>query len=119
MACYALTALGFLLFTTITSIWYLAAVQAGLGLVRAFAEPAFDALYSANLDKNREAQGWAAWEAMAYFVTAFGSVAGAAIVSAFSFDTLFTVMAIMSVVSALYLFSVPKSRFQQTLDGRH
>lgn len=115
VACYALTALGFLLFTTVNSVWYLAAVQAGLGLVRAFAEPAFDALYSVNLDKNKEAQGWAAWESMTYFVTAVGSVVGAAIVSTFSFDTLFIIMAILAAVSAVYLFGVPKSRFKQTV----
>jgi MFS family permease len=115
VACYALTALGFLLFTAVGSVWHLALVQASLGLVRAFAEPAFDALYSANLDKNREAQGWAAWEAMAYFVTAFGSVLGAAVVSKFSFDMLFVIMAIMAAVSATYLYSVPKSRLRQTV----
>lgn len=113
--CYAVTAAGFLLFTTITNIWYLAAIQVVMGLVRAFAEPAYDALYSTHLDKNREAEGWGAWEAMAYFVTAGGALAGAAIVSNTSFDMLFTVMAGLCTLSALYMISLPR----RTLARKH
>lgn len=115
VVCYAVTGLGFLLFTTINNVWYLAAVQAAIGLVRAFAEPAFDALYSVNLDKNREAEGWGAWEAMAYFVAAGGALAGAAIVSFASFDALFVVMASLCVISSTYLLKIPKRCFKQTV----
>ena len=115
VVCYAVTGLGFLLFTTIESVWYLAAVQVVIGLVRASSEPAFDALYSVNLDKNKEAEGWAGWESMAYFVTAAGSLIGAAVVAATSFDVLFVVMAVLCLLSAAYLSRVPKSRFKQTV----
>jgi MFS family permease len=104
---YVITGLGFLLFTTIHAVWYLAAVQLCIGLVRALAEPAFDALYSVHLDKNREAEEWGAWEGMSYFVAGVGALLGAAIVSYSSFTVLFLIMAGLCGVSALYMWRLP------------
>jgi MFS family permease len=103
---YLVTGIGFLLFTTIHSVWYLAAVQLALGLVRAFADPAYDALYSTNLDKNKEAAEWGSWEAMGYTAAGAGALLGGAIVAATSFDTLFLVMAVLCAGSALYMARV-------------
>ncbi len=114
-ACYAITGLGFLAFTLVGNVWQLAAIQVVIGLVRAFSEPVFDAFYSANLDKSKEAEGWAGWEATAYFVTAGGSLIGAAVVAVTSFDTMFIFMAVLCFLSSLYLFRVPSSRFKQTV----
>lgn len=108
VASYAVTGLGFLLFTMVSSVWYLAAVQVMIGLVRAFAEPAYDALYSMHLDKKKEAEEWGAWEAMAYFVGGAGALLGAAVVSYTNFDMLFVLMASLCAVSAIYMLSVPK-----------
>ena len=63
IASYAVTGMGFLLFTVVDGVWFLAAVQVMIGLVRAFAEPAYDALYSVHLDKKKEAEEWGEWEA--------------------------------------------------------
>ncbi|HTH72374.1 MAG TPA: MFS transporter [Candidatus Pristimantibacillus sp.] len=105
---YAITGLGFLLFTTVNSVWYLAIVQLMIGLVRAFAEPAFDALYSVHLDKKREAEEWGAWEGMSYFVGGLGALFGGLVVSYFSFNTLFLTMAALCAVSAFYMLRVPQ-----------
>ncbi len=108
VASYAVTGMGFLLFTVVNGVWFLAAVQVMIGLVRAFAEPAYDALYSMHLDKQKEAEEWGAWEAMAYFVGGAGALAGAAVVSYTNFDTLFIIMASLCAVSAIYMLRVPK-----------
>lgn len=105
---YAVTGAGFLLFTTIDSVWYLAAVQMMIGLARAFAEPAYDALYSTHLDKHKEAEDWGAWEAMSYAAAGLGALVGAAVVSATSFSTLFVIMAGLCAFSAVYIFRVPQ-----------
>ncbi len=105
---YAVTGLGFFLFTTVSGVLFLAAVQVIIGLARAFAEPAFDALYSMHLDKKKEAEEWGAWEGMAYFVGGVGALVGAAVVSYTSFDTLFLIMAGLCFVSAVYMFRVPQ-----------
>jgi MFS family permease len=105
---YAVTGIGFLLFTAISSIWYLAAVQVVIGLVRAFADPAFDALYSVHLDKKREGEEWGVWEAMAYFVAGAGALVGSAIVSFASFDVMFVTMAVLCFLSAIYLLRLPR-----------
>ena len=104
---YAVTGLGFLLFTTIHSVWYLAAVQAVIGLAQAFGQPAYDALYSVHLEDGREAEGWGAWEAVSYFTTAFGALLGGFIVSVTSFSTLFVIMAALCGFSAIYITRVP------------
>ena len=105
---YVITGLGFLLFTTVHSIWYLAAIQVVVGLVQAFAQPAYDALYSMHLDKGQEAEGWGAWEAVAYFAAGVGALGGAAIVSATNFSTLFVMMAALCLVSAIYVSRIPQ-----------
>ncbi|HEU4984602.1 MAG TPA: MFS transporter [Nitrososphaera sp.] len=107
VASYAVTGLGFLTFTIVDGVWFLAAVQVMIGLVRAFAEPAFDALYSIHLDKKKEAEEWGTWEAMAYFVGGTGALLGAAIVSYASFDMLFILMASLCAASSIYMFRVP------------
>ena len=107
IASYAVTGMGFLLFTVVDGVWFLAAVQVMIGLVRAFAEPAYDALYSIHLDKKKEAEEWGEWEAMAYFVGGAGALMGAAIVSYTSFDMLFILMASLCAASAIYMFRVP------------
>src|SRR5688572_30397889 len=105
---YAVTGLGFLLFTTVNSVLYLAAIQVVVGLVQAFAQPAYDALYSLHLSKGKEAEGWGTWEAVSYFAAGVGALAGAAIVSATSFSTLFMIMAVLCGISAIYVTRVPQ-----------
>ena len=108
---YAVTGLGFLLFISIHNVWYLAVVQLAIGLARALAEPAYDALYSIHLDKHKEAEGWGAWEAMAYATAGVGALIGGAIVSVTSFATLFLIMAALCLFSAAFMFRIPERTF--------
>ncbi|HEV7453768.1 MAG TPA: MFS transporter [Candidatus Saccharimonadales bacterium] len=105
---HAVVGLSFLLFITVHSVWYLAAIQVVIGLVRAFADPAFDALYSSHLDKHQEASEWGTWEAMAYSAGGVGAILGGVIVHYGSFSALFVVMAVLCFASAAYVLRVPK-----------
>ncbi|HSX16874.1 MAG TPA: MFS transporter [Patescibacteria group bacterium] len=105
---HAVVGVGFLLFITVHSVWYLAAIQAAIGLVRALADPAFDALYSTHLDKSEEASEWGTWEAMAYSAGGVGAIVGGVIVHYGSFRTLFVAMAVLCFASSLYVMRVPK-----------
>jgi DHA1 family tetracycline resistance protein-like MFS transporter len=100
--------LGFLLFTTVNNVWYLAGIQVAIGLVRALADPAFDALYSTHLDRNQEAAEWGTWEALAYAAGGVGAIMGGIIVHFSSFDALFVVMAALCFISSLYVMRIPK-----------
>jgi MFS family permease len=105
---HAVVGLGFLLFTTVNNVWYLAGIQVAIGLVRALADPAFDALYSTHLDRNQEAAEWGTWEALAYAAGGVGAIMGGIIVHFSSFDALFVVMAALCFISSLYVMRIPK-----------
>lgn len=110
MIVYGYLAIGvfFLLYTQVTTVWHLALVQLLMGLVRALFDPAFDALFSTHLDKNKEAEEWGAWEGMAYFSAGIGAIIGAGIVALFNFDALFVVMGALCFASSLYVLRLPR-----------
>ena len=101
--------LGFLGYLWVDSIWQLFLVQAIVGLGEAIYYPPYDALYSSHLNGFKKATGWAAWESMSYFITAFGAFIGALIVNRFGFDLLFILMSILCTSSAIILTRLQKS----------
>ncbi|MBI2600396.1 MFS transporter [Candidatus Daviesbacteria bacterium] len=105
---YAIMGIGFLLYTQVSSIWFLLLVQVLIGFGEAIYNPPFDALYSEHLDGRKTATEWGAWEAMNYFSIAIGAVIGGFIVTKFGFNTLFVSMAILCFSSAVYIYHLPK-----------
>ena len=105
---YALTGLGFLLFTVVNSIFTLFLVQALIGFASAIYAPAFDALYSQHMDGSKAGRVWGAWEAMDYFSVAVGAVIGGIIVFYLDFDALFIAMAVFCLLSAAYIYFLPR-----------
>ena len=105
---HAVVGAGFLLFITVHNVWYLAAIQVVIGLVRALADPAFDALYSKHLDRNEEAAEWGTWEAIAYAAGGVGAILGGLIVHFSSFKALFITMGVLCLLSALYINRIPR-----------
>jgi MFS family permease len=101
-------AAGFLAYGYAGSVWQLAAIQVVMGVVQAVHATAYDALYTRHLDKNHEGEEWGAWEALYYFATAGGALAGGYLVSRYSFEVLFLDMAFLTFISALYLLTLPK-----------
>jgi len=105
---YALIGVGFVLYLVVSSMWSLLLIQAIIGLGEAIYSPAFDALYSSNLDKHKFALEWGMWETVNYFTAAIGAVAGGLLVTYLGFKILFVTMAFMCFGSALYILFLPK-----------
>lgn len=91
------------------SIIALFLVQALIGLGEAIYSPAFDAVYSKHLDKKHSGIQWGAWESTNYFTTAAGAIIGGIIVTSFGFQSLFVVMGILCIGSALYIYSLRRN----------
>ncbi len=108
VAGYGFMGIGFFGYIFVNSIFLLLIVQAVIGLGEAVYGPAFDAIYSKHLDKNRAGREWGAWEAMNYFTAAFGAVAGGILVTLFGFNIIFIVMGLLCFVSAIYILFLPR-----------
>lgn len=99
-------AIGFLGYLWVDTIQHLFLVQIVIGIGEAIYYPPFDALYSSHLNVNKKATGWAAWEAMDYYITAFGAFFGALIVEKYGFDIVFMMMSILCVLSGLFIWQL-------------
>lgn len=108
VAGYLIMGLGFLLLAFCNSIWFLLLIQILIGLGEAVYSPAFDAVYSKHLDKKQAGRQWGAWESINYFSLAIGAVIGGLIVTLTNFNVLFMVMAAMALVSAIYIYRLPR-----------
>lgn len=103
---YATMGIGFLLYTTVSSILTLFLVQILIGFGEAVYSPAFDVLYSKHLDGGEAGKEWGAWEAMNYFTAAIGAAAGGLVVTYLGFQTLFSIMAALCFASAIYIYKL-------------
>ena len=105
---YIMMAVGFLGYLFVDSMGTLLVVQIIIGIAEAIYFPAYDALYSKHLDKDKFAREWGAWEAMNYFAITLGAVIGGVLVTLFGFDIIFILMSLLCFVSAIWLFLVPR-----------
>jgi MFS family permease len=109
VACgYAIMAVSFFLMLFVHAVWSLILVQIVMGLGEAIYLPAFDALYSQPLDDHKEGSEWGMWEALNYFTTAVGAIAGGIIVQYFGFDPLFVLMGLLCLGSAVFVIRIPR-----------
>lgn len=108
VAGYLIIALGFFVFIFVNSIWSLLLAQAIIGFGEAIYSPPFDALYSKHLNAHHAGTQWGAWESMNYFTIALGAVLGGFIAHYLGFKVLFTIMGLISLVSAAYIYKLPR-----------
>ena len=108
VAGYAIMGIGFFGYIFVNSIFLLLIVQAIIGLGEAIYGPAFDVIYSKHLDKKKAGREWGAWEAINYFTTAFGAVAGGILVTLFGFNIIFVAMGLLCFASAIYILFLPR-----------
>lgn len=99
MAGYGISSLGFLSYTFVNSQAMLIVSQIILGIAQAILTPAYDALYSKTLTKNKEASEWGAWESMQYIVTALAAITGGYIAYFIGFKGLFLTMFVISLLA--------------------
>ena len=108
VAGYIIMGGGFLLYMLVDSIWMLFVVQAIIGFAEAFYSPAFNAIYSKHLSRERAATQWGMWESNNYFTAAIGAAAGGILATVFSFNVLFIVMAALCFFSAVFIWRLPR-----------
>lgn len=105
--CYLLIGGGFLMYILVQNVWQLFVLQIVIGLLQASYEPVFDGLYTKHIGNPKKASSrWSFWEAGNYFSLAIGAGAGALVVTATNFATLFAIMAGLCVLSGLYVLRV-------------
>jgi len=105
---YAVMGFGFIYYLFVDSVPTLLIAQVIIGFGEAIYIPAFDAIYSKHLDRKKAGREWAAWESLFYFTFAIGAVAGGLVVTQFSFDAIFVIMAILCFISAGYIYFLPR-----------
>jgi uncharacterized membrane protein len=101
---YSLGSLGILGYLFISAPIHLFLVQAVLGIAGAISSPAYDAIFSRNLDKGRFASEWGMYESMEYIVTAIAALSGAFIASLYGFPSLFLMMFFISLIGLFISF---------------
>lgn len=101
---YVFVALGFFLFSKVTSLRHVFYLQALIGIGEALYAPAFDVLYAETSQKKNPGKAWGTWEAMNYFSSAVSALLGGVIVTVFGFEILFITMSLLCGVSGLLTF---------------
>lgn len=99
---YFLLSMAFFSYTLVDSVTKLLLVQVLIGFGIAIYYPAYDALYSKNLDKGHFALEWGIDEAKNFFADALGASIGGFIAYKFGFDILFILMGIFTFISMVY-----------------
>ena len=105
---YLLMGVGFILYTFVDTVFSLFLVGVLIGFAEAIYSPAFDALYTRHMQKEKAGNVWGVWEAMNYFTGALGALIGGILVSQFGFDVLFWLMSVLCISSALYIYLLPR-----------
>ncbi len=86
------------LFVSVPIQLFLIQVLSGIGL--AITTPAWDALYSKNVNKKKESLEWAYWEGGTRIFYAAAALIGSFIASVYGFHMIFIIMALCSFASA-------------------
>lgn len=105
---YFLISIGFFLYLTVNSLYYLFALQILIGFGEAIYSPAFDKLFSRHLTKKKAGREWGTWESFHYFSLFIGAIVGGILATFLGFNALFIAMGIMAFVSAIYVLILPK-----------
>lgn len=105
---YLVMGVGFFLYTQVNSLFALLIVQVIVGFAESFYSPAFDGLYTKHIPKTKRSRAWGVWESMNYFSMAGGALIGGLLVKYFGFNCLFIIMSLLSITSALYIYTRPR-----------
>jgi len=94
---------------------HLFAVQITLGIAQALTIPAFDSLYSKNLQKGKFASQWGSWEAMTSIAIGIAAILGGLIAKEFGFRLLFIIMTVIALI-ALIIALLLRKEFKKFLN---
>jgi len=91
-------AAGYLLVNSATGLFI---VEIILGIGEGLLEPAWDGLFSADLDEQTAAASWSFWAGGKNILLGLSAFAGSALVATYSFTALFVVMTVMDLTAAV------------------
>src|SRR3989344_1208002 len=101
VAGYVLNAIFTFGYLFVTAPHHLFIVQAGLGVAAALAAPTWDALYGEHAGHKNVGYAWGLADGQSQIIYGVAVIIGGFIVSAYSFTTLFIIMGIIQLLSAL------------------
>lgn len=93
---YTLGCVGYIGYLLIREPWHLFMVQIIFGFAQAIGSPAYDGLYTKNLDKGKFASEWGLWSSISLIVAGIAAAAGGYLARLYGFQTLFGIMFILS-----------------------
>lgn len=105
---YLVRAVGYFGYIFLNSALWLILIQVIFGLGDALGTPTFSVLFAKHTDKDEEVMEYSDWTLVANLVMALGVVIGGFIVNSFGFGSLFLIMSILCLISALGIFIVPR-----------
>ncbi len=103
--------IGFVGYLFVSNPFELFLIQIILGASLALGTPVFDTIYSKNLDKNKEAREWGAWEGQYQITLGLSAIVGSVIAEAYGFKALFIIMGWLAIFSlvTMILMAVEKN----------
>lgn len=107
---YSIMAIGNLGYLFVSNVFQLFIVQAVLGIGGAVLTPAWDAIYSMQVDKKKGSSQWAYWEGGTRIVFSAATIVGGVVVTLYGFNALFILMFIADLLSALIAGLILKER---------
>ncbi len=100
---YGIMGFGFMAMTQVDSVAKLLVVQFCIGIASPMYAPAFNALYSRNINPKRAGYEWGLWDVTNYSMMGFGALIGGIVAHYLGFNALFIAMGMLCWVSALYI----------------
>lgn len=98
----------FMSYAFMTSVPQLIVTQVLWGVASALGTPAFDAVYSAHTSKDNSLVEWGNWEGISSIVTGIAALLGGIIIQILGYETMFVIMAVISVGLGVYIYSLPR-----------
>jgi len=108
MAGFLLRAAAWIMYIFVGNFFMLLIVQMLLGLGDAVGTPTFNSLIADHLDKGRHVEEYADMSILFSLSGALATIVGGAIVAQFGFETLFVIMALLSLISFFGILFKPR-----------
>jgi len=105
---FILRAVAWIYYIFIRSVWQIYFVHLILAFGEAFGSPAFTALFSSHLDKDRHFKEWGSWISISLVISGVASFLGSVLVKTYGFKPLFVSMAILAIISSLIVYLQPR-----------
>ncbi len=95
------------LFVFIDRIWQLFVLQAFHAIAFAFYTPAWNAIFTRHIDKNRYAFDWSLDSAIVAFAAGLSGAISGLVAGTYGFDVVFLAAAVLTMIAAVVIFSLP------------